>query len=105
MTNTEEIISDPISWVSGGLASLSGAIYMTGVDPISAIAVLMDVGLSNATNVFTAASIAGFTLAPEVDWLPAGSIKVIALVFGAIVALKLLHGVGVAFINRLKEEA
>lgn len=101
MTDTEDIIRDPVSWVTGGLASIGGAAYAIGADPITAGAAFIDVAVAQASHVFTAASIAGFTIAPTIEWIPEGTITAIALVAGAIVVLKLVGRLWDAFTDRL----
>lgn len=101
MSNIEDIIRNPVSWVAGGIASVVGVLTAVGGDPISSTIAVLTVLSANATEAFTAASILGFTVAPEIPQLPEGALKAIALVFGVLVVLKMLSGLWDAITGRL----
>lgn len=88
-----DFVNSPLAWVLGGIASVVTFFASFGVDPVTTGTALAAVLVDQSMNIFTAASIAGFTLAPEVPWLPAKVIQLIAIVAGSIVVVKIILSV------------
>lgn len=95
-----EILKNPLAWGSGVFGSMLGSMYLFA-DPFTLFVVFFEVVFSNATSLFTAFSILGFTIAPEVPALPTGLFKAAALVLGVIVVVKILDRVFDNVIERL----
>lgn len=74
-----------------------------GVLQVPLVAALWDVLWSQAGALFAALSVTGFTLAPEVPWLPTQTIQVAALVAGGLFVLTRLHKVWTALREQLLE--
>lgn len=89
----ENVLRHPISTVIGGITSMAGVALAAGLDPVSFAAAVAQVAGMQAMNLFTAFSILGFTIGGELSFVPSGTFKALALVFGAIVVWKLLNGV------------
>lgn len=83
----EKALKNPVSWLVGSVASVFAVAGAAFSDPTGGVAALIMVFVEQASSIFTAASIAGFTLAPEVEAIPAGAIQAIALVSGGTVVL------------------
>lgn len=99
----ERILKNPFRWIVGGVTSAVVVLASIGVDPISSTAALLSVLYSNATGLFTAASIAGFTVAPEVPYLPEGMLQGAALLFGVVVILSILGQIWDSIKDRLTD--
>ncbi len=76
--------------LGGALLQLLGVAW---IDPF--IGVLF----ANIGTLFTALSIAGFTIAPEVGWLPEGTLTTLTLVAAGLYVLKLLD----SFVDQLQQ--
>lgn len=100
----ENFLRHPISWVTGGVVSAVGVLFSIGLDPISAVSAVMAVFSSQAMNLFTAFSIAGFTIGDFFDWLPADLLQTVAVFFGVIVVVKLLDSVWDSIKDRLGDK-
>lgn len=96
-----ELLENPYSWIVGVLGSMSGVSYYFLSDPFALFSVVFEVILADAASLFTAMSILGFTVAPEVPSLPEGAFQAIALVLGVIVVVKILDGVFDRIVERL----
>lgn len=75
-------------WVGGAIASAIGAGAFFLAHPIAFGGALTNVMFADAASLFTALSIMGFTVAPELPSIPAGAFQSLALVFGVIVVVK-----------------
>lgn len=89
----KKIITDPATVAVTVAAGLSHALGLGIVD--AAVHVLW----ANIPSLFTAASVSGLTLAPRVEWLPAGPLTAIALGLGGLYVVKLLSRVWNDFKN------
>lgn len=78
-------VSDPLSWIAGAVISGLAVVASFGVEPITAIVVVVTVLYNNAMTLFTASSILGFTVAPEVAWIPEGTFQAAAIILGLMV--------------------
>lgn len=83
-------LSNPISWVVGAVGSVLAIAASLGVDPITASIIIATVVWNNAMTIFTGSSIIGFTLAPEIDMIPARPFQVAAVIVGFIVVGNIL---------------
>lgn len=83
----EKALKNPVSWFVGSVASVVGVSAAVLSDPTGGVAALLTVFIEQASSIFTAASIAGFTLAPEIPQIPSGAIQAVALVSGGVVVL------------------
>lgn len=85
-----DLLSNPLTWLS---ALAGGALqYME----LLHLDILLDLGVvvwGQAGALFSAFSIAGFTLAPNLEWVPTGAVETAALLLGAVFVLKKLSGV------------
>lgn len=86
----KEMIKDPISWAIGGVASFFGVLGVMLTDPTMSIMVIIEVLFQNASALFTASSIAGFTLAPEVSMELARVVQGIAFISGVVIVAKMV---------------
>lgn len=82
----------PIAWVYSAIASVLAVFGFLAQDPTGTMAAIFSVAIADATSLFTALSILGFTVAPETG-LPEVTIQRIALLFGLIVVAKILNDV------------
>lgn len=85
-----EALSNPLSWVVGTVGSILAVSASLGVDPITGGIIIGTVIWSNATTIFTATTILGFTIAPEIGFLPEQSFQVAAIVVGFMVVGQVL---------------
>lgn len=99
----ETALRNPIAWVSSGIISVITVMVSIGFDPFGIVATVLTVIFSQATNLFTAGSIMGFTVAPEISWLPAWPIQAAAIGLGLIVVGKIVSGVWDRFKARVME--
>lgn len=79
-----DILTQPVAVataVGGALLQLLG---VTWIDPF------VGVLFANIGTLFTALSISGFTIAPEVAWLPEDTLTTLTLVAAGVYVLKLL---------------
>lgn len=100
----EDALKHPIAWASGGVASIVAVVFALGGDPFGITAAIITVIVSRATSLFTGASIFGFTVAPNVDVIPAWPFQVGAIVLGIVVVAKILDRVWDSFKSRVLEE-
>lgn len=84
MSDLKKLVRNPISYTVGGILSILGVLSAIAMDPSGGVYVLLSFVVENVMSIFTMSSIAGFTLAPEVSWLPEGPVVVIALLSGSI---------------------
>jgi Flp pilus assembly pilin Flp len=87
MTSATEILKNPIT-IAVSIATAIG--HMLGIGPITAV---VSVLWANVSTLFTALSIAGLTLGPELAWIPEGPLTAAALIAGGAYVLKLLDRV------------
>lgn len=79
------VLSNPLSWVAGIIMSLLGVAASLGVDPITGGIIVATVVWNNAMTMFTATTILGFTIGPELDFLNAKPFQAAAIILGFIV--------------------
>lgn len=84
----KEMFENPVSWAVGGVASVFGVLAVLVTDPSMSFLAIAQVLVDNASMLFTASSIAGFTIAPEVSQELAKWIQWIALGSGLVIVLK-----------------
>jgi len=85
--NMKELLTKPVTIAtSSGLAIA----HMLGIGWADAV---LSVVLANISMIFTALSISGFTLAPEVAWLPEETLTTLAIAAGAVYVLILVDRV------------
>lgn len=82
-TKPRKILTDPVTVI---LATLGAIAHALGVGWVQAV---VSVLWTNVSTLFTALSVSGFTLAPQVAWIPEGPVTTAALVAGAAYVLKL----------------
>lgn len=107
MTTRKEIegaLRNPIAWTVGGIVSVLTVLATIGFDPFGITAGLLSVVFTQATSLFTAGSILGFTIAPNVDWIPAMPFQLLAIAFGIVVVGKILDRVWDSFKARVLED-
>lgn len=97
----EGFLRHPLTWTIGAVTSVIAVAFATLGDPVSAIAAILAVFSGQASNIFTAASIAGFTLAPVIGPEWAGTLQRIAVLFGIVVVVKILDSVWDSIKGRL----
>jgi hypothetical protein len=85
----ERAIKHPISWLTGAVVSVVAVSSAILGDPTGAIFGILAVFVQNASTIFTAGSIAGFTLAPAIPAIPADLVQGVAIVAGIVVVLKI----------------
>ena len=88
-----KLLTSPISFAIGGIASVITVALSLFGDPVTTSIAIIGVLSDQAFNLFTAFSVAGFTLAPEFEWLPAGTIQGLALFFGVVIVVKIADSV------------
>lgn len=93
MTKVETILKHPVTWAIGGLVSIAAVISAMFTSPFAAVATVIQVLFANASSIFTASSIAGFTLGPQFSPTVAGVFKGVALVAGTVFVWKIADGV------------
>lgn len=76
---------DPIKWLVGAVVAFFSVVTAIALDPTGSVATIALSLIDQAGLIFTAASITGFTLAPEISWIPKREIQAIAIIFGIIV--------------------
>lgn len=94
-----EMIENPVSWAAGAAASVVGVFVAILADPSMSFLAIGQVLVENASMLFTASSIAGFTIAPEVSQGLAKWIQWIALGSGLVIVLKVAADIW----DRIKE--
>jgi hypothetical protein len=82
--SVRKAVKQPIAWVAGGLLSVTTVAFSFGVEPITAVVVVLTVLYNNAMTLFTASSIMGFTVAPELG-IAETPFKIAAIVLGFMV--------------------
>lgn len=89
MSELENALRHPISWLVGAVVSVYAVATAILADPTGGVATVLMVFIDQASTIFTATSIAGFTLAPAVDWVPAWPLRAVALASGTVLVLLL----------------
>lgn len=84
-SDLERIVRHPVAWAVGGVVSVFTVIGSIIGDPTGTIVTVFSTMIDLAMPIFTATSIAGFTLAPEIPQIPARGVQIIAIIFGLIV--------------------
>ena len=79
----KDILKEPITIA---VATAGAIAHALGFGPVTAI---VGVLWANVSTLFTALSISGLTLAPQIAWLPKGPLTTAALVAGGAYVLKL----------------
>jgi len=88
--STRDIIRHPVTVLTTALASASSLFSLPFIDPLFAVL------WGNLAQLFTAASISAFTIAPNIDlpFAAAGeALQITAILLGVAYAGKLLYGV------------
>jgi Na+/phosphate symporter len=83
--STRDVLGHPVTAVTAVLAAAAQLLNLVWLD--AAVAVL----LANIGTLFTAVSITGFTIVPEIEALPNAPFRVLALVIGVIYVAYLLE--------------
>lgn len=96
-------VKDPLSWVAGAVFSAFAVAASFGVEPISAAVIVLTVLYNNAMTLFTASSILGFTVAPEVPWIPARFFEAVAILLGLMVVGQIGAQVWDKVVDRLED--
>lgn len=91
-------LHDHIDAVLGGITAFLSVLVL---DPGGLVTALLFTIWQQSGTLFTVTSILGFTLAPEVDLLPTGALRTLALAFGAVFVLSLLWKFGDNLEDRL----
>lgn len=99
----EKALKNPVSWLVGSVASVLAVAGAVLSDPTGGVAAVIMVFVEQASGIFTAASIAGFTLAPQIEAIPTGAIQGVALVAGGVVVLTIASRVWDRLKSRFKE--
>jgi len=81
----KDILTQPATVATSSGIAIANAIGLTWFDP------LISVLLGNLNTVFTALSVTGFTIAPEISWLPQDTLTTLTLAVAGLYVLKLLH--------------
>jgi hypothetical protein len=100
--DVREAVENPVSWLLAFFASAATVIGAIAIDPTGSVVAISALVLDMSTTLFTALSIAAFTIAPNVDipgWLADGLVAG-ALFMGLLAILKILSSVW----DRLKDE-
>lgn len=87
MPTVTEILKNPFTIAIGAATALG---HFLGIGPITAV---VSVLWMNISTLFTALSIAGLTLGPELAWIPEAELTALALIAGGLYVLKLLDRV------------
>jgi uncharacterized metal-binding protein len=82
--NVKELLTKPVTVATSAGVGLAHGLGITWLDP------LVSVLLANLSTLFTALSITGFTIAPEVAWLPEETLTTLALVVAGLYVATLL---------------
>jgi hypothetical protein len=80
----KELLTEPKAVATATGGALLQLLGVTWVDPVASVVI------ANIGTVFTALSISGFTIAPEVAWIPEGALTKLTLLAAAVYVLKLL---------------
>ncbi|TKX82047.1 hypothetical protein [Halorubrum sp. SD626R] len=79
-----ELLTEPKAVATATGGALLQLLGVTWLDPVASVVV------ANIGTVFTALSISGFTIAPEVAWIPEGALTKLTLLAAAVYVVKLL---------------
>lgn len=88
-------------WIAGGIASVTGVVAYIISNPMSFGGAFANVMIADPMSMFTAFSILGYTVAPEIPSLPAGAFKALAILFGVIAVVKILDSIWESLKRRL----
>ncbi|TKX78437.1 hypothetical protein EXE53_21180 [Halorubrum sp. SD626R] len=80
----KHILTEPKTVATATGGALLQLLGVTWLDPVASVVV------ANIGTVFTALSISGFTIAPEVAWIPEGALTKLTLLAAAVYVVKLL---------------
>lgn len=80
----KQILTEPKAVATATGGALLQLLGVTWLDPVASVVV------ANIGTVFTALSISGFTIAPEVAWIPEGALTKLTLLAAAVYVVKLL---------------
>lgn len=83
----KDLLTQPVTIATSAGLAIAHVLGIAWIDP------LVSVLLANIPTIFTVFSISGFTLAPEVAWLPEETLTTLALVAGGIYVLTLVDRV------------
>ena len=84
MGTLTELATKPVTLATATGGALLQALGVAWIDPV------VSVIFGNIGTVFTALSISGFTIAPELAWLPEDTLTTLTLVVAGLYVLKLL---------------
>lgn len=105
MTEVEKILRHPVTWVVGAVTSVIGVMAAFALNPVHVAATVVEVAFANASTIFTASSIAGFTLAPAMfPPLAATAVKGVAFGSGILVVAKIGDRMWDRFKERLDDD-
>jgi hypothetical protein len=94
----KELLTRPVTIATSGALGLAHLLGIAWIDP------LIQVVIANIATIFTIFSISGFSLAPEVAWLPEETLTKLALVAGGIYVLTLVDRVIDQIQNRMEDD-
>lgn len=92
-----EVVTHPIATASALVALVASVLNVPFIDAVVGVA------WANAGTLFTVLSVSGFTLAPEVPWLPAEPLTIAALVAGALFVATQLDKLAESLTERLED--
>lgn len=93
----ERILLHPITTASAVFAFAANFLNITLIDAVWAVL------WNNAGTLFTVLSVSGFTLAPNIPWIPGNPLNVAALLAGALFVATQLNKLAEAFAERLDQ--
>jgi hypothetical protein len=80
----KELLTQPVAVATATGGALLQLLGVTWIDPLASVL------FANIGTLFTALSISGFTIAPELAWLPEDTLTTLTLVAAGLYVLKLL---------------
>jgi hypothetical protein len=92
-----DVLTHPITTASAIFAVVANVLSLPFIDAVWSVA------WSNAGTLFTVLSVSGFTLAPEVPWLPAEPLSIAALVAGTLFVATQVRKLWMRLNDRLEE--
>jgi|GEM_PF-6198205 len=93
-----ELLTQPVAVATAAGGALLQLLGVTWLDP--AVSVLF----ANIGTLFTALSISGFTIAPELAWLPEDTLTTLTLIVAGLYVLKLLDSLADQLKQRLNDD-
>ena len=94
-----DILTQPVAVATAVGATLLQLLgVLPWVDPVATVL------FANIGTVFTALSLSGLTIAPEVAWLPEGTLKTLTLIAAGLYVLKLLGSLTDKIRERMEDD-